>query len=276
MTGGRARASAIQTRADDRVPDAREPQARAAAPSRGARAGSLPVSLTPATLFRWLTIVIAVLVAASLAGTISRLFLGHDNLRGLIPLFNVDAEANVPTWFSAAMLLFAALLLAIIWRAESARDGRFARHWGALAVIFAYLSADEGGHIHEVISTPLPVGEFMQNFGGITWLALNGLGLVILCVAYRRFVFALPSDVLRLALASGLVFITGAVGVELATWISRRTDPNSVAVEFMPLFEESLEMLGAAIFIYALLLYIARHLPPLVLTAGDAPRSSPE
>jgi hypothetical protein len=221
-------------------------------------------------------IAIALLVAASFAGTISRLYLGHDTLLGLIPLFNVDAEANVPTWFSTAILLFAALLLAIIWRGEAARGGRFARHWGALALVFVYLSADEGGHIHEVISTPHVLGAFMQTYEQITWLALNGVGLAIVCIAYRRFVFALPSDVLRLAVASAMVFIAGAVGVELATWTSRRIDPASAVIEFMPLVEESLEMLGVALFIYALLLYIARHLPPLVLTVGDARRSSPE
>lgn len=276
MSARRTAATVTPAPPTDGIPDARDRTARAASRSARAAPRSLAIGVHAPTAFRTLTIVIALLAAASLGGTISRLFLGHDTLLGLIPLFNVDAEANVPTWFSAAMLLFASLLLAIIWRAESARGGRFARHWGALALIFVYLSADEGGHIHEVISTPLLVGDFMQRFGGITWLLLNGLGLVVVCVLYRRFVFALPSDVLRLALASATVFVAGAVGVELATWLSRRIDPGSVVLEFMPLVEESLEMLGVALFIYALLLFIARHLPPLALIVGDARRSSPE
>ena len=116
----------------------------------------------------------------------------------------------------------------------------------------------------------------METYGGLTWLFVNGLGFAVVCVAYRRFVFALPGQILRLVLASAAVFVGGAVGVEVATWVSRRVNPTSIVLEFMPLLEESMEMLGVALFIYALLLFIAHHLPTLTLSISDSRRASAE
>ncbi|HJU65674.1 MAG TPA: hypothetical protein VJ596_08350 [Gemmatimonadaceae bacterium] len=238
-----------------------------------AQAGSPPprIGLRPEKVLRWLSVAIVLLIAASLAGTISRLYFGHDNLLGFIPLFNVDVEANVPTWYSASALLLAALLLGIIWRAQTARGERFSRHWGALALVFVYLSADEGGHIHEVISTPARFDEFMAAYGQLTWLIPNGLGLLALCLIYRRFVFALPKDVLRPAFASAVVFVAGAVGTELIGWLYRQSNPSGLTSELITLAEESLEMFGVALFIYALLVFIARHIPPFEVSGVDAP-----
>lgn len=58
----------------------------------------MTVTIIPARVTRWLSLVVACLVLASLAGQFSKYVLGHDRLLGLVPLFDLDREGNVPTW----------------------------------------------------------------------------------------------------------------------------------------------------------------------------------
>ena len=73
-----------------------------------------PIVLNPSVVARVLAAIAVVLVLASFGGQFSKFVLGHGNLKGLVALFNLDAEDNIPTHFSAMLLLFATLLLAII------------------------------------------------------------------------------------------------------------------------------------------------------------------
>src|SRR5256885_4802293 len=70
-------------------------------------------------------------------------------------LFDLDAEANIPTWFSSALLLMCAMLLAANAAAKWKTRDRYTIHWIVLSVIFLYLSVDETAIIHEMSIKPL-------------------------------------------------------------------------------------------------------------------------
>ena len=82
-------------------------------------------------------------------------FLVKELQESFVRLFSVDGEGNIPTWYSSVTLLFSSALLAVIAVSTKHSGGRYFYHWGALALIFFYLSVDEGVQIHEMAIKPM-------------------------------------------------------------------------------------------------------------------------
>lgn len=89
-----------------------------------------------------------------LAGLVLVFGLGHDRLLGLIPLFNLDGQGNVPAVYSALLLLCSALLT-VIAVASRKRAAWGVPHWFGLAVVFLFLAVDEALSLHERLTEPL-------------------------------------------------------------------------------------------------------------------------
>lgn len=68
--------------------------------------------------------------------------LGHGNVLGLVPLFNLAAETNVPTFFATFLLMLNALLFAFRWSTSPRREPG-SRVWLFLAFVFGFLALDE-------------------------------------------------------------------------------------------------------------------------------------
>jgi len=103
-------------------------------------------------LITWmLTVAVILLTAAGVAGQFWEHGLGQDRFVEFVRLFDPDAEANVPTWFSSLLLLLAAALLAAMARAKHVRRDPFTPLWIALAMVFAGLSVDEFASVHELL-----------------------------------------------------------------------------------------------------------------------------
>jgi hypothetical protein len=56
------------------------------------------ISLSPSAIARMLGAVAIILVLASIGGQYSKFVLGHDYLKGLVPLFQLDNEQNIPAF----------------------------------------------------------------------------------------------------------------------------------------------------------------------------------
>lgn len=87
----------------------------------------MTLAIDPARVTRCLSIVVGLLVVASLGGQFSKRVLGHDRLLGLVSLFNLDYEGNIPSWYSSIALLLAAGLLMVIARASWSSSTRCSR-----------------------------------------------------------------------------------------------------------------------------------------------------
>src|SRR5690606_41162751 len=87
--------------------------------------------------------IIAFLAIAHVATQSARYHAGMPELYGLVRLFDMGVEANLPTFFSAFQLLVVSLLLAIIGLARRQQGDAAAPQWLLLALIFLLLAMDE-------------------------------------------------------------------------------------------------------------------------------------
>jgi len=178
----------------------------------------------------------------------------YDNLLVLaLDLFSVNAEETIPTWYATLLLFGAAVLLALIGRAHSTDR----RYWLGLAVIFLYLSVDEGAVIHEMLTDPLQAAFDTSGYLEFAWL-IAAIPLVLLVgLLYLRFVLRLPGRTRSLFIVAGGLYIGGAVVVE-AFSANRYAIGGGVTYAYLAIasIEECAEMLGVILFIYALLDYM--------------------
>jgi hypothetical protein len=178
----------------------------------------------------------------------------------LLDLFSVNLEESLPTWYSTINLFLAACLLGWIALTKRLHQEPFSRYWAGLAVIFLYLSMDEGAAIHESTSGPLQRAFDTTGFLEFGWLML-GIPLVILFgLLYLRFWLRLPPPTRALFALAGGLYIGGAVVIESISANQYALDGGS-SFHYMMIatFEELCEMLGVVVLIYALLDYLARR-----------------
>ena len=72
------------------------------------------INLSPKEILKINLYLILFLLFANIMGIISKYYFGHDSVYGLVPLFNFNAEKNIPTFYSSFALLFASILLSLI------------------------------------------------------------------------------------------------------------------------------------------------------------------
>lgn len=218
------------------------------------------IILNPLAVARALGVVAFLLVLASIGGQLFKYLTGHDYVYGLVPLFDVDAEKNIPTFFSVLLLSFAALLLLVISVLEKKQKARDVSRWAILSSGFLLMGVDEGWSFHERLSMPVR-GFLGDGNAGIFYDAwvIPGIAIVLaLALFFLRFLLRLPVKTRSTFLVAATLFIGGAVGFELIG--GRYTElhgQENLTYVMMATVEESLEMAGIIVFIYALLEYIA-------------------
>jgi hypothetical protein len=172
----------------------------------------------------------------------------------VVGIMNVDYEQNIPTWFSASVLLLNSVLLAAISSTKKALGDKYVAHWWGLSVIFLMLSIDEIAGFHDrvnsLLSPLLGTGGIFTYFWVIPWSVF----VLLVLLTYLRFFFALPRRVRWLFLAAGGLYVGGALGGEMAHGYvfgeGEDVDWGLWLLEVM--IEEFLEMTGAIVFFYAL------------------------
>ena len=171
-------------------------------------------------------------------------------------LVNINREANIPTWYSTALLLGAALLLLTLTLTSRA-GGRPYLGWAGLTAIFTYMSMDEAGTIHEKLT---PILQEQLNLSGYLYFGWVVVGIAVVLVVgltFLPFVWRLPLHIRRWFILAGLLYIGGAVVVESVSaniwYVGGGTSLRFSAVGTV---EEWMEMLGVITLIYGLLEYV--------------------
>jgi hypothetical protein len=198
-----------------------------------------------------LLLVVVFLIVASLVGQYSTFFLEDGHMHGFVPQFNLDREMNIPTWFSSTCFLFAALLL---WELGDSDGEKSRKYWKGLAMVFAYLSLDETAALHEIFVDPLR--NLFQAHGLLyfSWVILGVAFVAILAIVYGRFFLSQPRPTRNLFMISAGLFLTGTLGVEMigGRHVERYGNAN-FDYALIANCEESLELLGLVVFLYALM-----------------------
>ncbi len=185
----------------------------------------------------------------------------NQSMAGINRLFNLNTEANIPTTFSV-LLLFTVFLVLLIkaWKIRTEKKPFFFQ-WALLAAGFLYICIDEGAAIHEMLVPILgqfvgigPLGIFTFN-----WVLPAIIILPILGFIFRKFLLQLPRPILVLFIISGALYIAGSVGMEMIGGIIAQLYKTKSVHYFLEYtVEESLEMVGVILFLYALLVHLSK------------------
>ena len=213
----------------------------------------------PLKVTKFLLGVVGILLTMSVLGQIIKYTSGHDGLFGLIPMLYVDFEANVPTWYSSMALLLASAILATISLVKRSQRDRFTLHWLGLSGIFLLLSIDEVASIHECAIEPLRTALGATGMLYFTWVIPGAAFVLVVGLILMRFLIHLPARTLFLYVCAGVVFVGGAIGVEMLSAVqSYQHGKENFAYSLIITLEEAMEMLGVVIFIHSSLEYLTR------------------
>lgn len=201
-----------------------------------------------------------VLVVAHVAGAVSSHVFHHEQVFGLVDTFDMNVENNVPTFFSAFILVASAVLLTVI--ASQSTAERYAGNWKWLAVIFAFMAVDEDASLHELLIEP--VRNLLAVAGPLffAWVIPYALAVLVIGVLYLKFVWSLPLRTRGLFIGAGSLYLAGALGFEsIGGWyFSLHGEIEDLPYSLLVAAEEFLEMSGTILFIYALLDYLRDRL----------------
>jgi len=229
-------------------------------------------------IFLVLTYIVLALTFASTAVLSVGWITGHTYLLGLVSLFNVGKEANVPTWYSSLALLLCSALFYAIASGEKAARARHAFHWRALSVIFLFFSADEASSIHETIGGVFERVFHTSIFTNYGWAAPGAVLAVVVGLLFARFLAHLPAATRRLFIIAGALYMAGASGMEVVSlrW-GLAYGTGNVGYRLLATVEELLEMMGVVVLIYALASHIARYMPKkeILIRFTDAEKPRP-
>jgi hypothetical protein len=166
-----------------------------------------------------------------------------------------DDEASLPTWVSQATLLAIGLgsfLLAYLQRNKAGR-----RIWGFIGTVGVLLSIDEVAAAHELLLQTVHLALFNEAAPTVTsnaWLILLPFILVAGLALLWQIVKHTPRRTVAILSVGAILFMIGAVFIDILT---TSTNANTFYEKgIMVALEESLEMTGAAIILYAILDYL--------------------
>ena len=221
--------------------------------------------ISPQKITRVLSVFASCLVVIGIAVQSLRLSLGEEVMRQkhlwwLMDKFDLDGEFNVPNLYQTLTFFLCVGLLVMIAQAASKMKNPFARHWWCLAGFFLYLALDEGVELHEMTILPLRSIFGTSGYFYYAWVLLAIMIVPIIGALYLRFLWDLPAKFRWLFIAGGGVFITGAAVMEMVGGHIRKVyGLESIQYVSETIVEESLEMTGILIFIYALLSYLSHY-----------------
>lgn len=228
----------------------------------------MPITLSLATLRGWLILFVGLLATGGFAAELADDVLLFEDPLGVHFFFGLSYEENLPTWYISCLLFSCAFLLSLtalkVRATGSARPG----YWWGLAAAFAYISLDEFAQLHEEVSNWFDFGGGIFHFD---WVVPAAVVVALLGLLYIPFLLRLPKKTrLRFVLA-GVIYVGAALGMELPLgyWASIHGADN-FGYGMIDLVEETLEIVGISIFLFALADHLCGDGAVLRLTLGSA------
>lgn len=183
-------------------------------------------------------------------------FFDYNYKNSIIRLFNFDTEQNIPTTFSFLILGFSSILLQHIAMFHKKNNLEY-KTWLFLGFAFMFLAFDEALSLHETLSSIMKKLFGLEGFLYYAWVIPYGIALLLALIPLTKLLLKLPVEISRLFFISGVIFVAGAIGLEMIEGQIQFSD-SRYNINYLILYsiEETLEMLGVSLFIYALLRYI--------------------
>lgn len=247
--------------------DVREREVEANGAAMPSRDAVLGINLRVGSIFKMLALATAGLVAAHAGFQLAVHFGLRTPQSGLVHLFNMDDENNVPTLFSSFLLSVCGVLAWCVGGEKLARVRGDSKFWFGLAAIFLFLAADEALRLHEMLISPVRAALGTGGVLHFAWVIPYGALLIVFAVAYYRFLFRQERMLRNRMILAGLVYVSGALGMELIGGyyhdaVNGQIDAIYVA---MTTVEETMEIAGLLIFSHALVAYLERTISGMCL-----------
>jgi hypothetical protein len=211
-----------------------------------------------------LTTVAALLLLAHLGLLMVTLATGHDYIFGLVALFDLNRENNVPSFFSGGLFLLNGLLIWLVGQLQAQR--RRSTVWYALAVVFVLLSYDELFGLHELLTIPLREALGTTGLLYYPWMIVYVVPLLALITWFFPAWRALDAGARSRMMVAAALYLFGAIVMEMlgGAYDEAFGPQRTLGWGLLVAVEESLEMAGLIVFAHALLLLLRP-------SAGGAP-----
>lgn len=227
----------------------------------------MELSFSVKKITKYISLTVVMLIISHILFQTIRLVTPCDNLFGIINFFDFDNESSIPTWFSQIQLFIASLILGLIAIYKKKHKKSFANHWLWLALIFLYLSIDEGATVHEMLIDPtkrvLNISSGVFYFAWVIPFMALVLGFLMFFISFIKH---LPKKYKILFSLSGFIYILGTLGIEMVGGEILNMNLSKVYYLISVSIEESFEMIGMTLFIFTLLTFIKEtSKEPLIL-----------
>src|SRR5919107_1881098 len=227
-------------------------------------------------IVRAMIIAVLLITLVSFVARVAMYMWGVEGYLQPLRIFDVGEERSIPTWFESILFMLCSILLAVVTVAKRRRNDRYSLHWGVLSIILLLLSLDEVASIHEAIGQQSE--RLLHSITGLTpsgpvkffWVVPGAIFVVIVLLAYLRFLVHLPQTTRRTFLFAGALFVLGALGLEmLSAQVSSSSEGIAnffgsaipqIMIGLQTCAEEMFEMLGLTVFVYGLLAYISSYM----------------
>jgi hypothetical protein len=172
-------------------------------------------------------------------------------------VFDLNHEKNLPTYFSSLLLLTSSVLLGTIAIESRMHENSRFFFWALLAAIFLFLSFDEVFMIHERFRKPVQSRLNTSGLFNFAWVIPYGCATIFFAFFFLKFVLNLPKKVKFLFILGGVMYVSGAIGMEMigGLWDENFGQDNATYAMLYTI-EESLELTGIIVFIFGLLTYM--------------------
>ena len=230
-------------------------------------------SINPKSISKLMLGIILVLSVLHITQLIIYFLVGDADVFDFVKLVDFDYEANLPSLYSSLAILYCATLLWMISLQKKREQTAFKYHWFGLAIIFTFLGVDEAVALHEEIGDFVEAQDWFEAAGYLyfAWVVPYGLLLIVFLLSYLKFVFSLPKSIMLKFIFSGILFISGAVGLEILS--AHEADlhgTETILYSFLYTVEELCEMISMVIFSHALLQYIGSKNKPIVFNISTS------
>lgn len=181
----------------------------------------------------------------------------------LYELFYVDLENNFPTYYSVLLFLFCAVLIVFIIMMKKSEKNAYIPHWVVLAIGFFYMSCDDFMLLHEKLTkttNQLLGARNLNDFFNFSWIIPACIIVVIIGIAYIKFLLYLPRRTMWIFIIAGGIFLAGSIGLEMiGGYITKNLGQYAKEYVIETTIEETLELIGPIVFIYGCLDYILKQ-----------------
>ena len=152
--------------------------------------------------------------------------------------FNLNEEANIPTWYSTVLLFSVSLSSLFIYLFENkvvGRDHSWHLFWLGFGAAYCFLSLDETARFHEIIDAKTSI-KWVLVYAPFAWI------FFIICTIYFVVIRNDNKSLRNWVLGGMIIYALGGLVSELIDHLFYPLSPALQQVEFV--LEEGPEMVG--------------------------------